>query len=132
LKKSAQVIARKLNKFLESACTPQNWKSLVRHPYVDGKPISFHEGKCPYMWELGHELKSNEDGSIMWYCFSIASFDFFDYELYVHHSIQLYPDAKLIGKMFGDGYGNGQINMRDLNDVFKNWSDLLAKKEEKY
>jgi hypothetical protein len=124
-------IVAKFYECLERAGTPKEWKSLVRYPYIEGKPAHLHKGKTlPRSWEPGHELKRAKDGSIGWYCVFVAPCSFFGHELYVHHSIHLWPDGKLVGESFASG--TEKIDIRDVKRILEEWSASMDQKEEQY
>ena len=124
-------IVAKFHECLERANTPKDWKSLIRYPYIEGKPTRFHKEKTfPDSWEPGHELKRNKNGSIMWHCLYVAPCSFFGYELYCHHSVELWPDGKLIGETYYSG--TGKIDIQDVNRILEKWSASMDQKEEQY
>lgn len=124
-------IVKKFYECLERANTPKNWKSLVRYPYIEGKPAQFHnQKKLTHPWQPGHELKRDEDGSIMWHCVFADPCPFFGHELYCRHSIQLWPDGKLIGESYRSD--TGKISVRDATRILEKWSASFDQKEEQY
>ena len=124
-------VVAKLNECLERAKTPIKWKSLVRYPYIEGKPAHFHNGKTlPDSWEPGHELERNEDGSIIWHCIFAAPCPIFGHELYGHHSVELFPDGKLVGETYFSG--TGKLDMQDLVQILEKWLASICPAEEEY
>lgn len=124
-------IVAKFHECLERANTPKNWKSLIRYPYIEGKPARFHKkDNLPYSWEPGHELKRKKNGSIMWHCLFVGPCDFFGHELYCHHSVELCPDGKLIGETYCSG--TEKLDIQDVNRILETWSASMEQKEEQY
>jgi hypothetical protein len=124
-------IVAKFHECLERANTPKDWESLVRYPYIEGKPAHLHKGKnLPSSWEPGHELKRDEDGGIMWHCVFVEPCDYFGHELYCHHSVELWPDGKLVGESYRSG--TGKIDIQDVNRILEKWSASMDQKKGQY
>jgi hypothetical protein len=124
-------ISKKFHECLERSGAPKEWESLIRFPYIKGKPSHFYKRKdLPNAWEPGHEIKRSEDGCIVWHCLFVGPCDFFGHELNIRHTVQVWPDGKLIGESYHSG--TGKIDARDVKQILEKWFAAMDKKEEQY
>lgn len=124
-------VVAKFYECLERAKTPKKWESLIRYPYIKGKPSHLHKEKTlPDSWESGHELVHHEDGTVMWHSLFVAPCPFFGHELYCHHSVQLFPDGKLIGETYSSG--TEKLDLQDVHQILDKWLGSICLSEEQY
>ena len=117
---------------LERANAPKDWESLLRYPYIKGKPAHKQQDRkmpLPNQWTPGHELKRNKEGGILWYCTSVAPDGGGGRDLYLRHSVQIWPDGRLIGSSYT---GGGKIDIPDVKRILDSWHKSLDQKEEQY
>jgi hypothetical protein len=123
--------ADRFYKIIEKTNTPSKWETVVRYPRLDGKNYMEHDRKNPpkvNLWKPGHELKKHKD-EFFWACFYIRADP--RPEMYMHHSMRVHRDGRLVGTMVG-GLGGWMIDVQEINRSLDAWSEELKTDGNKY
>ena len=118
-----QNVANRFYQILDKVGTPAVWKTLVRYPRIDGKNYMEHDRVNPpqvTMWTAGHEIKKRQD-YLLWACMYVETYPAPD--MYLHHTVQVYRDGRLIGTSHG-AFGS-RIDVQELDRVLDCWSKEL-------
>lgn len=119
-------LTRLFHENFNSSSPPKNWKTLVRYPRIAGERRQHGKDYSnSAFWDYGHELQKFED-TIRWVSYGLNSMD--EWSMYVHHSIQLFPDGRLIGETITDP--NGRIDVQEATAIAQRWQSDMKGKEE--
>jgi len=116
--------ATRFYEMLEKTTTPSKWRTVIRYPQLDGENYMERDRDNPpevFFWKPGHEIKNYGDHFI-WACYYIETYP--RLEIYLHHSIEVHRDGRLIGTMQG-GMAGYMISLRETNEVLDVWSKEL-------
>jgi hypothetical protein len=123
--------ASRFYQLLEKTNTRSKWKTVIRYPRIDGKNYMERDVKNPpkvNLWRPGHEIKKVKD-HFFWACLYIRTYP--DLAMYVHHSMAVHRDGRLIGTMQG-GMEGFMIDVQEINKALDVWSDELKDSGKKY
>ena len=117
-------IATRFYEILEKTNTPSKWKTVIRYPRLDGENYMERDRENPpevNLWKPGHEIKKCGD-HFFWACYYIETYP--ELHMYLHHSIEVHRDGRLIGTMQG-GIRGWMISLEQTNEVLDVWSKEL-------
>jgi len=116
-------VANRFYQILDKVGTPTIWKTLVRYPRIDGKNYMDRDLENPpqvALWTPGHEIQKRVD-HLLWACMYVETYP--KPEMYLHHSVEVYRDGRLIGTSHGTF--DSRIDVQELNSVLDLWSEEL-------
>lgn len=121
-------ILKRLQICLKAAGTPEHWKSLQRHPLVNGKSLAPTAGNPPddYFYENGERLYEMGD-YISWIGLTVDG-----PEHKLNHKVKLFKDGTIKGRI--NCFRNGWKDMSGtyLTDYIMAWLERIKIKPKPY